>query len=363
MSFIVKFFKFTFLVALWDRFKERIKSIASGINLFSWQTALMLSLFAWIVYIIVIDSNLEQFVALYGWGFLILGVDWFFLDDKDDKKKPTIPGLNIKLNIGPWITGALICLALLSYEVSLTRFSAALVAWPLVSVGVATFHKFLRPSFKPKLFRIPNDPEVRQDLILLALLGALLSCWFQFGILLESLLDRYPSLAGDDFRNSAFVVRTSPTTTSQVPASGAALLNTAEAQIRDDLSGRSWIEVQRWLQQIDAQVPRLERQSIDRVYGIPARTAESQFWRLNADHENGFPNGILRLRLFWIGPSSQAGGYTLEKVCLIQRAGLTAPGAAPVLGESYQMECQPITSNLPAEQAEIESTERGRIIE
>ncbi|PSB09174.1 hypothetical protein C7B76_25620 [filamentous cyanobacterium CCP2] len=322
----------------------------------------MLSLLAWVVYLIVIDPNLKQFVALYGWGFLILGVDWFFLDDKEDKKKPTLPGLNIKLNIGPWITGALICLALLSYRFLLTDFPTALVAWPLVSAGVVIFRQCLRPGFKPTPFRVPNDAGVRQDLILLTLTAALFSCWFQFGILLENILDRYPSLAGDDFRNSAFVVRTSPAT-SRVPVGGTTLLNTAEAQVREELSGRPWLDVQRWLRDIEAQLPRLERQTIDRVYGIPARAEESQFWRLDADFEDALPNDILRLRLFWVGPSSQAGGYILEKVCLIQRAGLTPPGDAPVLGESYQMECQPITSNLPAEQPETEPTERGRIIE
>jgi hypothetical protein len=104
---------------------------------------------------------------------------------------------------------------------------------------------------------------------------------------------------------------------------------------------------------------------IDRVYGIPARTAESQFWQLDADHEDGLPSDILTLRLFWMGPSSQVGGYILEKECLVQRAGFTAPGATPTLGESYQMDCQRVTSNLAVEQQqrETETPGRGRIIE
>jgi hypothetical protein len=352
--FITKFFK-----DLCAAIKAKIDAFIAQFKMFSWQMALMLSLLSWVVYLIVLDPNLKQFVSIYGWVFLILGVDWFFLDDKEDKKKPKIPGLNIRLSLGPWITGALICLALLSYRFILTSFSEALVAWPLVSVGVAVFHKFLRPGFSP-LFRIPNDVEVRQDLVLLALIGALFSCWFQFSILLEDILDQYPSIAGDDFSNSAFVVRTSPAA-SQVPPGGATLLNTVEAQIRQDLSGRSWLDVQRWLRDIENQVPRLERRMIDQVYGIPSRVEESQFWRLEADFQDVLPNDILRLRLFWFGPSSRAGGYALEKVCLVQRAGLTAPGATPVLGESYQMECQSITSNLPVRQPERQADEGGII--
>jgi hypothetical protein len=348
------------LQRIWEAITSWFEAIAAKFTMFSWQMFLMLSALSWFVYLIVLDQNLKQFVGLYGWGFLILGVDWFFLDDKEDKKKPKIPGLKTRINVGPWVTGALICLALLNYRFLLTQFSEALVAWPLVSVGVAALRKFLVPGFSP-LFRIPSDAGVRQDLILLGLIGALFSCWFQFGIFLENVLDRYPSMVGDDFRNSAFVIRTSPAA-NQVPPGGVTLLNTIEAQIRQDLSGRSWLDVQRWFREIETQVPRLQRRAIDQVYGIPARTQESQFWELRASFEDALPNDILRLRLFWLGPSSQAGGYALEKVCLVQRAGFPPSATSLELGETYQMECQPIISNLPPREPE-RPAEEGGIIE
>jgi hypothetical protein len=334
------------------RGNEQIKNIQS-IRWFSWQVALAISLLAWLVHFLIRSPELRQFVSLYAWFFLILGVDWFFQDDKEDKKKPQIPGLKLKINIGPWITGALICLALLSNRFLIRDVATALVSWPIVSVGVAWLPRVLNPGLEPPL-RVPKDAEVRQDLVILTLLGFLFSCWFQFHFLLQNLLARYPTVRGDDFSNSAFVVRVGPDLDlnfDNAPDSrGVALLDTTEALIRQDLNGRSWIDVQRRLRDIPADISRFEAEAIETVYEDAPRAQESLFWRLNASFRDAMagdvpPDDVLELQAVWDGPSSRPEGYILNKVCYIQRSPLAVAPNAPVgSGAAYTMNCNPVVS-------------------
>ncbi|WAL62499.1 DUF5357 family protein [Thermocoleostomius sinensis] len=340
----------TWLSSLSKRGNEQIKSIQS-IRWFSWQVALSLSLLGWLVQFLIRSPMLRQFVTLYAWFFLIIGVDWFFLDDKDDKKKPQVPGLKLKINIGPWITGALICLALLSNRLFIRDIPTALVSWPIISVGVAWLPRILNPGLEP-LLRVPKDAEVRQDLVILTLLGFLFSCWFQFHFLLQNLLARYPTVRGDDFSNSAFVVRVGPDLDfdDSPDSRGIDLLDTTEELIRQDLNGRSWIDVQRRLRDIPADIARFEAEAIETVYEDAPRAQESLFWRLNASFRDAIPgevppDDVLELQAVWSGPSSRPEGYILNKVCYIQRSPLAVAPNAPVgSGSAYVMNCNPVTS-------------------
>lgn len=342
-----------------DRTQKRIKD--AKIKPFSWQTALSLSLLSWLVFLVVQDPNLKKFVSIYGWAFLILGVDWYYVDDKEEKKKLYLPGLDVKVNYGSWLTGALFCLALATNNFLLRDAQAALIAWPIVSVVIAALPRVLHPGLDP-LFRIPKDAGTRQDLVILALIGLLLSCWFRFHFLLQEIIEQYPSVLADDFSNSAFVSRLSPrffNQQSSPESRGVIILDTAEELIRNQLSGQSWLEVQRRLRNIQTQVPRLEAEAVDSAYANAA-AEERQFWRFNAVFEDQLPNDSLELEATWVGPSSQPAGYTLRKICAVKRSALaTAPDIAVGAGESYELSCQPIVS--PFTEVERGEEEEGSI--
>lgn len=337
-----------------SKFFDNFKKSARKIKPFSWQTALLLSLLSWVVFLILEDLTARRFVSIYGWFFLIIGVDWYFLDDKEDKKKLYLPGLDLLINWGPWITGALVCWALYSYRFLISDVSTALISWPLVSVAIAALPRILRPGLQLRnLFRVPKDPGVRQDLVLLVLIGSLFSCWFQFHFLLQTILEQYPSIRADNFNQSAFVIQVAPT--DATASRGAVLLEAAEERIRDELAGLPWLDVQQRLRNIEAEVPRLESEILNQVYDPISRVEERAFWQLNADFEDALPDDILDLQAIWRGPSSQAGGYTLRKVCAVRRASALSaldPANLTESGVSYEMECQPIRSTLPDPETE-----------
>ncbi|GAB4233086.1 MAG: hypothetical protein Kow00121_61120 [Elainellaceae cyanobacterium] len=326
-----------------------------AISPFSWQTALSLSALSWVIYLIVRTENAKTFVSLYGWFFLILGTYWFFLDDKDDKKKLKIPGLKLTINYGPWVVGALVCAALLSYQFLIPNFQTALVVWPLVSVAIAAFPRLLArrvitrrdgTTREDVVLAVPEDVGVRQDLIILILLGVLLSCWFQFNFFVQDLVRQYPSLLNDDFRDSSFIVRID--TPNPEASIGADILTIAEAEIRDALSGQPWLDVQRWLRNIETQVPELEEEILNQAFADTPEIRERSLWQFDAEFTDALPDDVLQLQALWTGPSSASDGYWLQKTCLIRPTSLrlNESSATDGIGPSYEMECQPITSSL-----------------
>jgi hypothetical protein len=350
-TFLKKLFFLDLLDKALSGTSKRASEQVKKIPLFSWQTALALSLLAFLVQLVLRSPSLRQFVSIYAWFFLIIGVDWFFADDKKDEKKLKIPGIKLMINVGPWITGALICLALFSNQFLIRDLSTAFVSWPLVSVGVASLSRLLNPGLEP-LFRVPKDTSVRQDLVILVLLGALFSCWIQFHFLMQTLLERYPSIADDDFRDSAFVVRVGPDLNlgNSPDSRGIALLDTTEELIRRDLAGRSWLDVQRRLRTIQTDISRFGTEAVETVYEDAPNARESLFWRLNASFRDAVPgdpspDDTLELQAVWDGPSSRPEGYILNKVCSIQRSPLAvSPNVAVGDGDAFVMTCRPVTS-------------------
>ena len=355
-NFLKKLFFLDILLTGISGVRDRTQKQFKGVKPFSWQTALGLSVLSWLVFLVVRDPNLRKFVSIYAWAFLILGVDWYYVDDKEEKKKLYLPGLDIKVNYGSWLTGALFCLALATNNFLLRDAQAALIAWPIVSVIIAALPRILHPGLSP-LFRVPKDAGTRQDLVILALIGLLFSCWFRFHFLLQEVIEEYPSILADDFSNSAFVSRLNPRqfNIGNSPESrGVIILDTAEELVRNLLSGQTWLEVQRRLRNIQTEVPRLAAESIDRAYANAPDAEERQFWRFNTIFEDKLPNDSLEIQATWVGPSSQPTGYTLRKICTVQRSNLaTAPDVVVGGGESYQLNCEPIVSPF----AEVEREE------
>ena len=342
------FFKFFVQLSIFRRIRDflgnqlqRAQSELKKVQPFSWQTALLLSLLSWLVVLLLQEPIAKKFVSFFGWFFLILGVDWALLG-----RLFTVPILGLKIRYGPWVTGAIVTLALYSNRLLLQDVPSALTTYPLLSALIASLPKFLRPG--PE-FRLP-DPAGRQDIVLLLLLGSLYSCWFQLYFVLQDLVEQYPSVLADDFSRSGFVVRFDRSDT-QV-SNGVPILNVTEATIRNELDRRtSWIETQQWLRDIQSQIPQIATIVRYEVFGRQPQTKEYQLWRLNAktlSNPQDPASLLLQLQALWYGSSSLGSGYILQRTCTVQQALLQIPNSlSPIKGSNYQMQCGPIESPLP----------------
>lgn len=313
---------------------KKVQDWLSKVKPFSWEATLLLSLFSWFVYLLVQGFYAKKFVSIFAWGFLILGVDWALLG-----KQVTVPLLGFKFQYGAWLTGALACAAFLSNDFIITDLRGALISWPIFSAFFAGYSRFIQPGLK---WQLPN-PDGRQELVLLFLLSGLFSCWFQFHFLIQDILELYPNLLADNFDRSGFVMQLNrirrPT------SKGYPLLEAAESTVRQELSGKNWIEAQRWLRNIDSVESDLSRRVIDTLYDdqLPR---EQQLWQITADTAFRQSSVDLTLRATWKGASSRVGGYTLRRLCIISEVANPPPQTfeqmqtQETLGNSYQITCQ-----------------------
>ncbi|HEY9628475.1 MAG TPA: DUF5357 family protein [Coleofasciculaceae cyanobacterium] len=330
-------------MSFFNRLFDHIKKQFDGVKPFSWQVALLLSLFSWFTYLLIRDPAVRQFVSLFGWFFLIIGTEWALI-----KQTVKIPGMELKIKYGPWITGAIASCALWSNNILIQDAAGAFQAWPLLSVGFAAFPRFIKPGLT---FKRP-DADARRDLVILMLIGLVLSCWFRFHFLLQDFLRNYPSLAADNMNRSAFVVRFNP---NSVPTSGGvAILDTAEAIVRSELNKRSWSDARRWLNNFPAQAPLLNSQILSTAYQSAPSMKETNLWRFNAQFSPSIPTNLLQMQAAWLGPSSQPGGYVLQKACSISEApvqqfveGLAEAAGVTAPPTPYRMDCSAIESSVP----------------
>lgn len=337
-----------------EQFQARFKDVQQ----FSGATALLLGIFSWFVYLLIREPAAKELVALTGWFFIIVGTDWVLF-----KKTVPIPLLGLEITYGPWVTGALLVIALYSNRFFIQDIPTALISWPLLSGIIAAIPILLKTGPQIKKF---GDllPFERQNLVLLALISILLSCWIQFHFLLDNLLQQYPSLLADaNVGKSAFIVRINPPPVSK----GVLILNTAEDMIRDELRrgelrGRSWADGQRLLRNVRTETspiqPRIMAPVIaQKVFGNTPGAEEASLWLYNAefapsniDNAPGSQSpwyGALVLQAIWRGPSSKPDGYTLKKTCRVPRE----PDAPAVRGlerpkelSFYLLKCDPIDS-------------------
>lgn len=337
-----------------DQFQGRFKDVQP----FSGITALLLGIFSWLVYLLIREPAAKELVALTGWFFLIVGIDWILY-----KKTVTIQPLGLKITYGPWVTGALLSLALYSNRFFIQDVPTALVSWPLLSGIIAAIPFLLKTGPQIKKF---DDflPFERQYLVLLALISILLSCWIQFHFLLDNLLQQYPSLLADrQVGKSAFIVRLNSPPVSK----GVSILDTAEAMIREELRrgelmGRSWADGQRLLLNVQTETSPIRPLNMapviaEKVFGNSPGIEEAPLWLYNAqffpsniDNAPGSQSpwyGTLLLQAIWRGPSSQPNGYTLDKSCRVPRE----PDAPAVRGlerpkelSFYLLKCDAIKS-------------------
>lgn len=276
----------------------------------SWQTLLWISIFSWAMSLLPVSNFVQGFIATCAWFFLIPGIHWFMHEEKFKVFDLTInvkKGLTINgIWLGPWITGALVCILLFS-ESPNDRISVAFICWPPISAIIAALPKFI--AIGPK-YKNP-DPAARQELVILLLTNLLLSCWFQLFFLTQSWLVDYPSLLTQDLDRSAFVVKLA---NNRSTSRGVLILDQAETALKEQLDGRSWSQVERWLFDLKPQMQQLEDTVMSRLPPLK----ENELWQLSGQV---LPRTEYELQLMatWQGPSADGTGYYLMKPCQITR--------------------------------------------
>ncbi len=310
----LSFFAFKFLV-LQAFFKEVQSALAELLKVIlptkwdSGKALIWISIFSWGVSMLV-GPMTQGIIAFVGWLFLIPGVHWVMHEEKKLKELLTINGFFL----GPWITGGLICYFLFATPDRLPPI--ALICWPPISAILAGAPKFIGTD---DVYKTPKWKKAavgdRQYLVNMGLINLLLSCWIQLFFSTQSWLAEYPSLVVEDMSNSSFVVRTQ--SSNDVSSRGVELLGKAEMELKKELSGASWSEVERWLLNLDQQMETLQ----NTVIGQSPKISENSFWNIKAQ----ILPGEYQLRLFaiWKGPTADNKGYFLSKVCQISKVTAT----------------------------------------
>ncbi len=271
----------------------------------SWQTFIYLSAFSVVMAGLSTEAT-QAIISSFGWLFLVLGV-WWFTYDENVKKTLTFN----KIFIGPWITGAVICLALFGGWKNFPQ-PAMFISWPPISALIAALPKFIKtdPDRKIPIYALPKGGDW-QDLVLMFLINFILSCWFQFYYVLQGWLDAYPSLLADNFSHSAFVYDIRPNQARETK--GNLLLTQVEAAFKEQLDNRPWPEVERWLLDLNQQLPDLETTARQQM-----PFAENVWWNLRGKlSSKGASDAYeVKFQAIWQGPSS-TNGYTVTSVCRI----------------------------------------------
>lgn len=297
----------------------------------SWQTLLFLSIFSVIMAALTTPATpqiAQRIISSFGWLFLILSV-WWFVYEPPVKKK-----LTFYIFLGPWIVGALICVYLFgTIEGRAVPTQTALFSWPPISALIWSSPKFIKsdPNTKSPIYTNPTKAH-RQDIILVILANLIISCWFQFSFQIQDWIAKNPSLQAEDFSRSGFVWQPQRFDRDTALSRGADVLNAAAQSVRTELEGKPWGQVERWLTDLDLQVPRLREQ----VKAQLPRSSQPDLWKLNAEVTSAVYD--LKLQALWQRPNARQASYELTRTCRI----------APVRRERPAPEFRFNDSNVPA---------------
>ncbi|MCU0550808.1 MAG: DUF5357 domain-containing protein [Leptolyngbya sp. Prado105] len=301
-----------------DAFKE-VRKLMQPPQWASWQTLIFLSIFSALVAALTTSPQpqiAQRIISSFGWLFLVLGV-WWFIYEPTVKKKLTF----FNLFLGPWLVGALVCVWFFgTIEGRTVPTQAAFISWPPISSIIWACPKFVKsdPKTKSPIYTNPKKDH-RQDIILVLLSNLVLSCWFQFYFQINTWMAQYPSLRADDLSRSAFVWRPAQFDKAAALSRGADMLNIAAQEVRSQLEGKPWSEVERWLEQLDQNRPALQQQ----VRSQLPRVAEADLWNLETQVTSAAYD--LQLRAIWTGPTSRSGGYELSRTCRISQSRRQGP--------------------------------------
>jgi drug/metabolite transporter superfamily protein YnfA len=278
---------------------------------YSWQTLIYLSIFSWIISFLA-TGIVSDIIAFFGWIFLIAGTAWYTTDDP-----ARIPGTYMP--VGAVITGFLV--SVFAFGQNQDGISTGtIVWWPTISALITAIPEFFEGTGTDAKAQLPK-PEDRQKIVVLIASSMVLSCWIQFHFVVNNWLDQYPSLLSDDFRRSTFVIRTEPPVrTSQA---GSLILREMQPLLERDISKQPWSQVERWLQNANANITNLSQEVIKgKRLQERLQEEEKNLWRVEPRITNPNPKNKDEYQLdilsIWAGPSSNPLGYYFRKSCQIR---------------------------------------------
>jgi hypothetical protein len=313
----------TLLVTFW----QSLWTLLRPTSFYSWQASLWMSLLAWLLAQaarapeqVKAPVSVHDIMTSLSWMFLILAVGWLTQD---------YPLKLFGQNLGPWITGALVCLFLfVRRDYALPR--AALISWPLFSAAIAAFPEFIDIE---RGFSIPRSLRVRQNLCIMLLVNLLLTSWITFSFRINHWLMDYPGIWGEGFDNSFFLMQRSRT--EEDFSRGREIIQEMEQQLNQNTTFKTQSEVERWL--LDNQNdPLIFRDSVMNSLAARRRNGErlprlkdDSFWQLETLVSE--PAYQVELRARWVGPRSKEAGHLVKHSCKIdfgssKRANVTCPG-------------------------------------
>ncbi|MBD2606062.1 DUF5357 domain-containing protein [Scytonema hofmannii FACHB-248] len=305
---------FLFLKDLFGVFKflediyGRIRRLLVPPKAYSWQTLIYLSIFSWFASSLAV-GYVRDIISFFGWLFLIAGTSWYTTDDP-----LRIPGTFMP--VGAVLTGFLVSVFAFGQGEDVIT-PRTIVLWPTISALITAIPEFFEGSGTDVQTQIPK-PEIRQKLIVMVASCMILSCWIQFYFVMDNWLTQYPSLQANDFKKSTFVIRTeSP---DKIPTNGVLIINKLQPLVEEQVGGRPWSEVERWLINADQQVGNLGRRVIERNL---AKYEEKELWVVRPRVVNTKSGYTLDLLSIWTGPSSNPRGFYVKKSCKVE------PVAAP----------------------------------
>jgi hypothetical protein len=326
MASILDFFIFKYLI---NSFKALRKDLAPS-RAYSWKTFIYLSAFSWLMSLLATDL-VHDIITHCGWIFLIIGVSW--ATTENPLKIWGIP-------IGPWITGALICMFLFGdWTGSIPPM--ALIVWPTLSSVIAVFPTFFDEKFRLKVPAL----QFRQRTVILIGSNMVISCWIQFYFMTQDWLEQYPTLLSDHFGKTTMVSQSEfqPTSTLR----GTVVLEFMEPLIVQELENKPWSEVERWLLEPQPHIEAIRGEAVKKVPLV-----EEDFWWRYTYNIGSINSGYnLQLRAVWQGPRSQTEPYYVEKNCQITQSYqpiVTGSRVTPNQGRVEniavaQVNCQPIS--------------------
>jgi len=330
-----------FFGGIWSLLKE-LFAIVIPTKWDSAKTLIVLGAFSWFVSIFV-GRTTQNIISFIGWIFLIGGIHWVMHAEKELKSILTINGIFI----GPWITGALICYFLFGTTDGIPAI--AYILWPCISAVVAGLPKFIGSDGKTQTptWGKPKTSD-RQYLVNLALINLLLSCWIQLTFTTRQWLADYPTLQNEDVSNSAFVFQTqSP---ADVRSRGVEVLSRAEAQLKANLQGQSWSQVERWLLDFNQQMSQIDQTVLNQMNQVQ----ENAYWRVAGKILPGEYN--VQLFSIWDGPSADSTGFYYTQTCQISRVAPADVSGLP----SVSATTMPQVGNAKVQCNAIEGPVRGQ---
>ena len=324
MQNVLDIFK-KFLDEVWKWLEKQLKPPM----VFSAQTLVLLSFYSLFTGILTTGFT-RRFIIACGWMFFITGIAWLM------NEKPIRINNSILLNF--WIIGVIICLFVFGYILEDLEQLELWVTLPLVVMLITAINDFTDTNLK---FYIPNVPT-RQKLVTLLAVHLLISCWLQFFFAANNLLNDYSSLIGENFRNSAFVIKIPfvPNPTEK----GEIILSSVVAPVKVKLNNRSWQEMEGLLQLPDRKrwIEDIHRAVLGRL--SPAK--ENSLWKMDTTVSKEDWGYDLELFSIWNGPSSNGGGIKFSSKCQIKKIN-TSPSeinsqSTSKVSSTSKMECQKI---------------------